>query len=210
MFVLKELENSDARCDCTTTNFADIKAAQKYMAEQFFEKLKTLPGGTYAEEESERLCPEEQRWANINSSSAHIQDGLDAYDWEICEDPSWVQKNDCPEGFIVTGCKTDNKNGELLPVIPVYAKTEDEAKDIMKMLYQAELENRGLMDNGACDEEGNSCPGGWMDGTGADIWDNAEYAFDCLVNVAHFSYYPIQTVAKEKAESGCQAGEKEK
>ena len=202
MFVLKELENSDARFDCITTNFDDIKAAQKYMTEQF-EKLKKALGGTFDEEESPWLCAGMQRWANICSTSAHIQVGLDAYDWEICEDPSWVKKDGCPEGFVVTGCKTKNESGELLPVIPVYAKTEDEAKAIMEQLYQAELENRGLMDNGACDEEGNSCPGGWVDGTGADIWDNAEYAFDCLVNVAHFSYYPIQTAAKEEAESGC-------
>lgn len=45
MFVLKELENSDARFDCITTNFDDIKAAQKYMTEQF-EKLKKALGGT--------------------------------------------------------------------------------------------------------------------------------------------------------------------
>ena len=64
MFVLKELENSDARFDCITTNFDDIKAAQKYMTEQF-EKLKKALVGTFDKEESPWLCAGMQRRANI-------------------------------------------------------------------------------------------------------------------------------------------------
>ena len=57
--------------------------------------------------------------------------------------------------------------------------------------YQKELDNRGLEDNDACDENDDSCPGGCLNDTCADVWDNAAYAFDCLVNVAHFSYFPL-------------------
>lgn len=196
MFIVKELENSDARCGCVNTNFADIKSAQDFMRAQF-EKSKNLLGGTYAEEEQENICSEEQQWATISPTSAHIQVGLDAYDWEIEEDSKWVSKEAEPEGFIVYGCTVDNENGNLIPFTPVYAKTEDEAKAVMKKMYLDELANRGLADNNACDEQDAACPGGCLYGTGAEIWDFTEYAFNCLVNVVHFSYCPISSKKDE-------------
>ena len=57
MFVLKELENSDARCGCVTCNFADLKAAQNNMREQF-EKTKKLLHGGFDKEEKEKLPSE--------------------------------------------------------------------------------------------------------------------------------------------------------
>lgn len=190
MFVLKELENSDVRCGCVTTNYADIKAAQNGMKEQF-EKTKKLLHGEFDDQEKDEFPAELQRWASISPMSAHIQDGLDAYDWEICEDPNWVSKDDAPEGFVIVGSITDNNNGDLIPLVPIYAKTEAEAKAILKEVYQKELDKRGLEDNDACDENDDSCPGGCLNDTCADVWDNAAYAFDCLVNVAHFSYFPL-------------------
>lgn len=98
MFILKEMENSDARCGCTTTAFADIKSAQKLMKEQF-EKTKELLGGTFEDGEDDAPSPEEQRWAKINQMSAHIQDGIDAFDWEILEGPQWVMKDASQENL---------------------------------------------------------------------------------------------------------------
>lgn len=190
MFVLKELENSDVRCGCVTTNYADIRAAQNGMKEQF-EKTKKLLEGSFADHEVEDLDTETQRWASISPMSAHIQDGLDAYDWEIVEDSNWVSKDDAPEGFVIIGCTTANNNGNLSPMVPIYARTEAEAKAILKEVYQKELDNRGLKDNDACDENDESCPGGCLEDTCANIWDDADYAFGCLVNVAHFSYFPL-------------------
>lgn len=98
MFILKEMENSDVRCNCTTTTFAGIKSAQKLMKE-WFEKTKELLGETFEDGENDALSPEEQRWAKINQMSAHIQDGIDAFDWEILEDPQWIRKDDSQENL---------------------------------------------------------------------------------------------------------------
>lgn len=191
MFIVKEMENSDVRCASSVTNFKSADAAYEFMKAQF-EKSKELLGGSYAEDEQENLEAEDQRWAAINSTAAHIQVGFDACDWEIVEDPEWVSKDEVPEGFVVVGCKTNNDNGDLIPIVPVYARTETEAKAILEKVYREELDNRGLQDNDACDENDESCPGGCLTDTSADIWDNAGYAFDCLVNVAHFSYFPLK------------------
>lgn len=192
MFVLKELENSDVRCGCVTFNYANLKAAQDGMKKKY-EVSKTLLGGQFDDHEPESLeiDLELQRWATISPMSAHIQVGLDTYSWEICEDPNWVSKSDAPEGFVVIGCTTDYNNGDLIPMVPIYAKTEAEAKAVLKEVYQKELDNRGLEDNDACDENDDSCPGGCLNDTCADVWNNAAYAFDGLVNVAHFSYFPL-------------------
>lgn len=191
MFIVKEMENSDVRCGCVTKSFTDEKSAQKFMKSQF-ERVKEILGETYADHEQEDIKSEEQRWATINSTAAHIQVGFDAYDWEIAEDPEWVSKDEVPEGFVIVGCKTNNDNGDLIPIVPVYARTETEAKAMLEKVYREELDNRGLQDNDACDENDESCPGGCLTETSADIWDNAGYAFDCLVNVAHFSYFPLK------------------
>lgn len=198
MFVLKETENSDARCGCVTSNSPDIKTAQTHMKE-LYEKTIHLLGGVFEDHESEALDAEEQRWANITPTSAHIQAGLDAFDWEIAEDPNWVSKDDCPQGFIVVGCTTSNHNGDLIPAVPIFAKTEEEAKAILEKLYRKELDNLGLPDNNACDENDESCPGGCLEGTSADIWDYTEYTFNCLTNVAHFSYFPLVSQNMEVA-----------
>lgn len=190
MFVLKELENSDARCGCVTCNFADLKAAQNNMREQF-EKTKKLLHGEFDKEENEKLPSELQRWASISPMSAHIQEGLDAYDWEIVEDSDWVNKNDGPNGFVVTGSTINGSNGDIIPVVPVFAATEEEAREVLKKMYLHELENLGLEDNDACDENDDSCPGGCLTDCEADIWNYTEHTFDSLVNVAHFSYFPL-------------------
>lgn len=91
MFILKETENSDVRCGSTVTLFASEKEAQDKMHE-LYEKSLHIFGGDFAAEENELADGEDQRWACITPSSAHIQDGLDAYDWAISEEPEWVQK----------------------------------------------------------------------------------------------------------------------
>lgn len=189
MFVLKELENSDVRCGCVTTNYADIKAAQNGMKEQF-EKTKKLLHGEFDKEENEKLPSELQRWASISPMSAHIQEGLDAYDWEIVEDSDWVNKNDGPNGFVVTGSTINGSNGDIIPVVPVFAATEEEAREVLKKMYMHELENLGLEDNDACDKNDDSCPGGCLTDCEADIWNYTEHTYG-LVNVAHFSYFPL-------------------
>lgn len=92
MFILKETENSDVRCVSTVTNFATLEDAQQKMHE-LYEKTKVLLGGTFDAGENESICPEDQKWATATSDMAHIQDGVDAYDWEIMEDPNWVKKH---------------------------------------------------------------------------------------------------------------------
>lgn len=92
MFILNETENSDVRCGSTVTLFASEKEAQDKMRE-LYEKSLHIFGGDFAAEENALADGEDQRWACITPSSAHIQDGLDAYDWAISEEPEWVKAN---------------------------------------------------------------------------------------------------------------------
>lgn len=91
MFILKETENSDVRCGSVITNFETMDEAQRKMQE-LYQKTISIMGGDFGVEEDEDCCPEYQRWATTTSGTAHIQDGIDAYDWEIIEDPEWVKK----------------------------------------------------------------------------------------------------------------------
>lgn len=196
MFIVKEMENSDVRCGCVTKSFVDEKSAREFMKFQF-ERTKEILGGIYADHEREDIDAEKQQWATINSTAAHIQVGFDAYDWEIEEDPEWVKKDSAPKGYIVVGYMTDLESGELKIEPPVYTKTKEDARQVMGEMYQATLKTLDVPDNNACDTEGNSCPGGWIGEDSANIWDYAEYAAGCLVNVATFAYYPLTMAAKE-------------
>lgn len=91
MFILKETENSDVRCGSVITNFETMDEAQQRMRE-LYQKTVNILGGNFDAEEDEECCPENQRWATISATSAHIQNCMDAYDWEIIEDPEWVKK----------------------------------------------------------------------------------------------------------------------
>ena len=91
MFILKETENSDVRCGSVITNYETMDGAQQRMRE-LYQKTVNILGGNFDAEEDEECCPENQRWATISATSAHIQNCMDAYDWEIIEDPEWVKK----------------------------------------------------------------------------------------------------------------------
>lgn len=94
MFILKETENSDARCESVITNFETLNEAQQKMRE-LYQKTVNILGGNFDTEEAEDCCPENQKWASIFETTAHIQDCLDAYDWEIIKAPEWVKKKNC-------------------------------------------------------------------------------------------------------------------
>lgn len=64
-------------------------------------------------------------------------------------------------------------------------ENEEAANAEVRRLYDAILEENGLEDNDAVDEEGNSIPGGCYSGQEANIYDCAEYANSGLVNVAY-------------------------
>lgn len=190
MYTLNAIENSDARCGSDIQNFPSFEAARAAMESAYNHSLKIF-GGTFEKEENELKYLEEQRWANISDTSAHIQIGLDEYRWEITEDPAYVPAQAQP-AFAVVGCTTSSHNGDLIMIEPKFASSEEEAKRLLKQMYLDELEDRCLEDNNACDENDESCPGGCYEGEVANIWDYADYAFHCLVNVAHFRYFPIK------------------
>lgn len=116
-------------------------------------------------------------------------------------------KEDRPKGFVVTGCSINNGNGDIIPVVPVFAETEDAAQAVLKKLYMDELKDLGLEDNNACDENDESCPGGCLSGREADIWNHTQYAYG-LVNVAHFSYFPLEPLKGSTGSDTHTSGEK--
>lgn len=109
MFILKETENSDVRCGSVITNFETMDEAQQKMQE-LYQKTISIMGGDFGVEEDEDCCPEHQRWATTTPGTAHIQDGIDTYDWEIIEDPEWVKK----EGYRSEDTGVADKNSKEL------------------------------------------------------------------------------------------------
>lgn len=91
MFILKETENSDLRCGSDIATFETLAEAQDKMRGEY-QKTVDIMGGNFETEESGDCSPDNQRWATISAMAAHIQNCMDAYDWEIMEDPNWVKK----------------------------------------------------------------------------------------------------------------------
>lgn len=187
MYILKYEENSDARCGSEVMCLPDIRAAQEKMQEQFQKTVKLL-GDNFASEEDPALVSEKQHWASISSIVATIQDGIDSYSWEIIYNSDFVQA-DKAKGYVVVGCTLDS-NGKMVVHVPRFANSVSEADEIMRKMYLDELQNIGLETIKTDNEEIEA--GGRINGCNADIWGYTEQSVNVPVNVAHFTYFPIE------------------
>lgn len=200
MFTLKYQENSDARCGGDIRNFASWKDADREMETAFLATLRVLlPDMT---EEFEKGLEKEEfrqlggdagvgkdgRLAYLSKGkSAEIQIGIDDFQWEIIEDPDFVPARSL---YTVTGIIHNEENGGVFQDGP-YLFTEFEAAEKkLRELYQTYLETYDVEDNGACDENEESCPGGYLDFYKKEQFGEAcvyampQYALNCLVKVA--------------------------
>lgn len=69
--------------------------------------------------------------------------------------------------FIITKTFTDDEGHLFTKVNPKQYSTPEEAYDAMREDYLNELKSRGLEDNGGSNEDGESCPGGYIIGDNA-------------------------------------------
>ena len=64
--------------------------------------------------------------------------------------------------FIITKTFTDDEGHLYTKVNPKQYSTPEEAYDAMREDYLNELKSRGLDDNGGSNDDGESCPGGYI------------------------------------------------
>ena len=64
--------------------------------------------------------------------------------------------------FIITKTFTDDEGHLFTKVNPKQYSTPEEAYDAMREDYLNELKSRGLEDNGSSNDDGESCPGGYI------------------------------------------------
>lgn len=77
--------------------------------------------------------------------------------------------------FIITKTFTDDEGHLFTKVNPKQYSTPGEAYDAMREDYLNELKSRGLEDNGSSNDDGESCPGGYIISDEAQIYDFAQY-----------------------------------
>lgn len=189
VYILTYKENSDEKCTAESAIFGSEAEVIREM-KSAFNSMKESFGGEFSEEEDELKHMEEQRWATVSDTSAHIQVGIDSYDWSITQDERYSPANKDPgnKRYIVSGCTKNGENGDMIPTTPRIFSDEKEAKGYLRQRYEDELKELDLEDNEACNAEGESIPGGCMesDGTCAQIWNITECSFGALENVAIF------------------------
>lgn len=90
--------------------------------------------------------------------------------------------------YIVSMIHRDRRTGGLSVSVSKkpFGKKED-AQEEMRKLYEEELKDCNLQDNGASDDEENSCPGGYCLEGEAAIYDFCRYADYQLLDVAVYA-----------------------
>lgn len=96
--------------------------------------------------------------------------------------------------FIITKTFTDDEGHLYTKVNPKQYSTPKEAYDAMREDYLNELKSRGLDDNGGSNEDGESCPGGYIISDEASIYDYADYANCQLLPIVVITTKEIQPV----------------
>ena len=88
--------------------------------------------------------------------------------------------------FILAKSTIDPSNGDLfMRVFPQKFRSHKKAHAAMRKEYLKELEERGLEDNNAVDENGDSYSGGYIDNDEAEIYDYLDYANCQLLPVGY-------------------------
>lgn len=187
MYIVKYLENSDAACEAVVNTFGSLHEAQEYMAHAYSGSLNLFGAEKFADKEDDSAPEEFQRWASINDCHAHIQYGIDSFDWEITEDANFAPT---PQ-YVVTGTVLNVEDGRMMSKTPKFAYSKDEANTILREMYNAAMEKLRLKYNGACDKEEVSLNGGCICENEATIWGYTKYSPDFLMDIASFCIFPI-------------------
>lgn len=94
--------------------------------------------------------------------------------------------------YTIQAVSHDEKTGSVSFIAPQGKYPLVIAQKKMDELYRELLKKFDLEDNNACDENGESCPGGYIDGSEAVIYAMPEYAMGCLVELAAIVIRPVQ------------------
>lgn len=209
-FILCRVDSYVSAITTHSQYFDSLEAAQAQMKDEY-SRSKDLLGGSFDDERDDDLSDEtEQRWARISDMSAHIQTGLDCNHWDITMvDRPNAEKDKAADAdsadvlYIVSGCTKNGENGDMIPVTPKTFSDKEEAKGYLRQRYEDELKELDLDDNEACNDEGDSIPGGCLesDGTCAQIWNITDCSFGALENVAIFILTEVAAEAKSATDT---------
>ena len=95
--------------------------------------------------------------------------------------------------FILAKSTIDPSNGDLfMQVVPQKFRSHKKAHAAMRKEYLKELEERGLEDNNAVDENGDSYCGGYIDNDEAEIYDYLDYANCQLLPVVLLAIHELK------------------
>lgn len=95
--------------------------------------------------------------------------------------------------FILAKSTIDPGNGDLfMQVFPQKFRSHKKAHAAMRKEYFKELEERGLEDNNAVDENGDSYSGGYIDNDEAEIYDYLDYANCQLLPVVLLAIHELK------------------
>lgn len=84
--------------------------------------------------------------------------------------------------YTVVETEIEKKTGEINHIgVIATCNTREDAQEAMRSEYLAELQKRGLQDNGTSDENGESVPGGYIIEDEAGIYEFTEFAFGQLL-----------------------------
>lgn len=103
--------------------------------------------------------------------------------------------------YLLSGSWVNPENGDINTIAPQTFLDRESATRALKMTYDIHRMKNDVPD-AISDENGESIPGGCCDEEEAKIYVNAEYAFDCLVQVAHFIVTEMPTMEQSLIEQG--------
>ena len=194
IYVVKYTENSDAACKSEVRLFPNIKSAQEQVEHDYKTALDIFGRDRFVlfEDPNEPDKP----WANIGRTGAHIQDGIDSFDWEITEDERFEPVDNAQKQetrYALIGCEKDGSNGNFMPLMTRLFASKETAKKELRQKYMRLLKEYELENNAACDDEGTSIPGGYIaaDGMEATLYDHTENAFGALEEVAFLAIHEV-------------------
>ena len=185
MYILKYMKNSDDRCDSSVEIFPTLKDAQQKMAYDFTQTLLKLDIDLVS------FHPSDSKYASVSGSGAMVHIDIDHYSWEIIDDPNYVYT---PNTWMFACAVRDSKTGELSigqSFWPDYPSAQKE----MRKQYDAMLKDLELSDNNSCNEDGESVPGGYFDGSQAVIYAHVDY---CMGQLLEKAVFVIRPAAKGK------------
>lgn len=189
MYLLKYQENSDTACESQAKPYASRPECLARMKKEYGQAQALL--GICDEDLPDPEKDDESGSVSgyMTDDKAYLRRGFDSYQWEIIEDPRFVLAD---ELYIVSGVYHDLENGNIYHCPPVACYGKKQAQRELQIMFEERLAEYELPENGACDEDGDAVPGGCIWDGEATIYCQAEYALDCLVEVASFTAAPIK------------------